>query len=204
MGQLINLGGDERGYLATPEVGAGPGLVVIHEHGALDAHIEDVCDRFAGEGFSALALDSDEAMGHLGAAVEYLRSSQCVRGDGLGVVGFGRGAGLALTLAAQHPDDIDACVAFYPLTPSEPAQTNRTVLDAPVQGHFAEQDEVVSPDEVRRLEAALNAEGKDTDFHFYAGAGHGFFDDTRPEAYEGSAAALAWIRTLEFLRAKLG
>ena len=204
MGEVIDLGGNERGYVATPAMGAGPGLVVIHEHGALDAHIEDLCDRFVGEGFSALALDPQAAEGQLEAAIEYLRSSQSVRGDGLGVVGFGTGVGVALLLAARHPDDIDACVAFYGPYPPPSAQPDWTVLEAPVQGHFAEQDELVRPDEVHQLEVALHEAGKDTDFHLYAGAGHAFFDDTLPDAYEPSAAALAWIRTLEFLRAKLG
>ncbi|HVL03277.1 MAG TPA: dienelactone hydrolase family protein, partial [Acidimicrobiales bacterium] len=88
--------------------------------------------------------------------------------------------------------------------PPQSAQPDWTVLEAPVQGHFAEQDELVRPDDVHQLEAALHEAGKDTDFHLYAGAGHAFFDDTLPDAYEPSAAALAWIRTLEFLRAKLG
>lgn len=204
MGELIDLGGNERGYAATPALGAGPGLVVIPEHGTLEAHIEDLCDRFVGEGFSALALDPQAAEGQVEAAVEYLRPSQSVRGDGLGVVGFGTGVGVALLLAAQRPDDIDACVAFYGLNPPQAAQPDWTALEAPVQGHFAEQDEYVRLDDVHQLEAALHEAGRDTDFHLYAGAGHAFFDDTLPDAYEPSAAALAWIRTLEFLRAKLG
>ena len=204
MGEVIDLGGNERGYVATPALGAGPGLVVIPEQGTLHAHVEDLCDRFVREGFSVLALDSRAAAGHVGAAVEYLRSSQSVRGDGLGVVGFGTGVGLALMLAAQRPDDIDACVAFYGLISPQSAQPDWMALEAPVQGHFAEQDQLIPPDDVHELEAALNEAGKDTDFHLYAGAGHTFFDDTLPDAYEPSAAALAWIRTLEFLRAKLG
>lgn len=204
MGELIDLDGNGRGYVATPALGAGPGLVVIHEHGALDPHIEDLCDRFVGEGFSALALNPQAAMSHVGTAVEYLRSSQSVRGDGFGVVGFGTGVGMALMLATQRPDDIDACVAFYGVIRPPSAQPEWTALEAPVQGHFGEQDDLVPPDEVQALEAVLNKAGKDTDFHLYAGAGHGFFDDTLADGYDASAAALAWIRTLEFLRAKLG
>jgi carboxymethylenebutenolidase len=45
------------GYLATPEAGTGPGLVVIQEWWGLVGHITDVCDRFAGEGFVTLAPD---------------------------------------------------------------------------------------------------------------------------------------------------
>ena len=225
MGQLIDLGDDQRGYLATPGKGAGPGLVVIQEYWGLVPHIEDLCDRFAEEGFSVLApdllrgatasepdeagklmmaLNLERAAGDMGAAVAHLRSSPAVRGEGIGVVGFCMGGGLALMLAAQRPDDVDACVTFYGLIPWESARPDWTRLDAPVQGHFGEEDELFSPDRARQLEAELDGAAKGTDFHFYAGAGHAFFNDTRPEAFHESAAALAWTRTLEFLRAKLG
>lgn len=225
MGELIDLGGNERGYLATPAMGAGPGLVVIQEYWGLVPHIEDVCERFAAEGFSALApdlfrgatatepdeagklmmaLNLQQAARDLEAAVDHLRSSSDVRGDGLGVVGFCMGGGLAMMLAAQRPDDIDACVTFYGLIPWESAQPDWSRLGAPVQGHFGEDDELFSPDKVRELEAALDKASKVSDFHHYAGAGHAFFNDTRPEAHDASAADLAWTRTLEFLRAKLG
>ena len=167
MGALIGLGGEERGYLATPEQGAGPGLVVIQEYWGLVPHIEDLCDRLAAEGFTALApdlfrgavatepdeagklmmaLNLEQAAGDLGAAVEHLRESPMVRGDGLGVVGFCMGGGLALMLATQRPADIDACVAFYGLIPWESAQPDWSRLDAPVQGHFGEDDELFSPE----------------------------------------------------------
>jgi carboxymethylenebutenolidase len=230
MGELIDLGGaataaNARGYLATPEKGAGPGLVVIQEYWGLVPHIEELCDRFAGQGFSALApdllrgatadepdeadklmmaLNLQQAAADMGSAVDYLRSSPAVRGDGIGVVGFCMGGGLALMLAAQRPADIDACVAFYGLIPWESASPDWTTLDAPVQGHFGEDDDFFSPEKMRDLQASLDRADKTTDFHLYAGAGHAFFNDTRPEAYDESAAALAWTRTLEFLRAKLG
>jgi carboxymethylenebutenolidase len=38
----------------------------------------------------------------------------------------------------------------------------------------------------------------------YDGVDHAFFNDTRPEVYDEQAASMAWVRTLEFLRAKLG
>ena len=49
--------GDAEGYLAVPESGSGPGVVVIQEWWGMDAHIEDVADRFAAAGFVALAPD---------------------------------------------------------------------------------------------------------------------------------------------------
>jgi len=225
MGAMTDLGGGGRAYLAAPEQGAGPGLVVIQEYWGLVPHIRDVSDRLAGEGFCAvapdlfrgaaaseageagqlmMALDLPQAARDLGAAADHLRDSRSVRGGGIGVVGFGMGGGLAMMLATQRPDAVDACVAFYGLIPWVAAAPDWSRLDAPVQGHFGDHDDLFPPEQVDELEARLDAAGQATDFHRYAGAGHAFFNDARPEAYDEAAAALAWTRTLEFLRAKLG
>ena len=60
MGEVIEFasnGGAATGYLAEPEAGIGVPLVVIQEWWGLVPHIQDVCDRFAAEGFLALAPD---------------------------------------------------------------------------------------------------------------------------------------------------
>ena len=60
MGQMVEFssnGETTSGYLAIPEKGSGPGVVVLQEWWGLVAHIKDVCDRFAAEGFVALAPD---------------------------------------------------------------------------------------------------------------------------------------------------
>src|SRR3982074_3983582 len=46
-----------KGYLATPASGKGAGVLVIQEWWGLVGHIKNVCDRFAAEGFTALAPD---------------------------------------------------------------------------------------------------------------------------------------------------
>src|SRR5688572_32937435 len=59
-GKMVDLqsnGGKTQGYLATPASGKGPGVLVIQEWWGLVPHIKNVCDRFAAEGFSALAPD---------------------------------------------------------------------------------------------------------------------------------------------------
>src|SRR5947208_14136816 len=59
-GQMVEFtsnGGKAGGYLANPEKGSGPGVIVIQEWWGLVDHIKDVCDRFAAEGFVALAPD---------------------------------------------------------------------------------------------------------------------------------------------------
>jgi len=228
MGEMVEFpsnGGTGTGYLAAPEVGAGLGLIVIQEWWGLVPHIEDVCERFAAEGFTALApdlyrgqkttepdeagkllmsLNLEQAAKDMGGAVDYLLQSDRVRGDGVGVTGFCMGGGLTLMLAVQRPDAIQAAVPFYGFIPWESAQPDWAKLEAPVLGHYAELDEFFTVDKARELEASLKALGKDVDFHVYEGAHHAFFNDTRPEVYDESASSTAWIRTLEFLRAKLG
>jgi len=216
---------NELGYLATPERGAGLGLLVIQEWWGLVPHIEDVCDRFAAEGFTALApdlyhgesasepdeagklmmaLNLDRAATDLSAAVDWLTASDDVRGDGIGVVGFCMGGGLALVLGTQRADAIRAIVPFYGVIPWPSVQPDWSRLAAPVQGHFAALDGFFTPEKVRELEQTLTDLDKDVDFHLYDGVDHAFFNDTRPDVYDETAANLAWTRTLEFLRAKLG
>jgi carboxymethylenebutenolidase len=228
MGEMVEFAGNgsaARGYLAHPAEGAGPGLIVIQEWWGLVDHIKDVCERFAAEGFTALApdlydgqmatepdeagklmmaLNLDRAASALSGAVDHLASSDAVRGEGVGATGFCMGGGLALVLACRRPDQVRACVPFYGVIPWEHAQPDWSKLEASVQGHFAEEDGFFGPDMVRQLESTLQGLGKDAELIVYPGVDHAFFNDTRPDVYDEHAAALAWTRTLEFLRAKLG
>jgi len=75
---------------------------------------------------------------------------------------------------------------------------------AAILGHFAEEDEWEAPvDETLRVQEKLRSAGMDVTFHIYPGAGHWFFEENRPDAYNASAAQLAWERTMEFLRERL-
>ena len=202
------------GYLAAAHEGAGLGVVVIHDLWGLDDHIVDVCDRLSAEGFTALAPDllngetvpdsnPDEAAKDLSGAVDFLQAHQSVRGQGVGVVGFGMGGGLAMWLATLRPDAVRAAVPFYGIAPRG-LEPNWPAATAAVEGHYAEQDEMVAPASVAAFETQLRDLGKDVRVFTYPGTAHAFFDDSRPEVYDDEAARQAWIRTLEFLRAQLG
>jgi carboxymethylenebutenolidase len=228
MGEMVEFasnGSRVSGYLATPEVGAGPGLVVIQEWWGLVDHIKDVCERFAAEGFTALApdlyhgdeaaqpdeagklmmaMDLRRASRDMAGAVDFLTGHEAVRGRGVGVVGFCMGGGLALWLATLRPDQVRAVVPFYGVIPWPAAQPDWSKLQAAVQGHYAEKDGFAPPDQVRALEAQLTGAGIEATMFIYEGADHAFFNDTRPDVYDPDAARQAWIRTLEFLREKLG
>src|SRR5205085_9427634 len=59
-GEMVSFqsnGGQAEGYLSIPQSGKGAGVVVIQEWWGLVPHITDVADRFASQGYSALAPD---------------------------------------------------------------------------------------------------------------------------------------------------
>jgi carboxymethylenebutenolidase len=205
--------GSTGGYLATPEKGAGPAVIVIAEPSTPPDHTHDVCERFAAEGFTALApaLGSPTSLPHgnptasdLVAAIDLLEPHPAVRGQGVGVVGFAAGGELALWLALHRPDDVVAVVPFYRAVPEGADAPDWTRLAAPVQGHFGEDDPACPPEAVAALETTLGEAGVSAEMFVYPGARTAFFDDTRPDAYLEDAARQAWIRTLEFLRKHLG
>lgn len=229
MGEMVEFpsnGGTAGGYLAPAHEGAGLGVVVVQEWWGLVDHIVDVCDRFAGEGFTALApdlchgttvpnrepdeaakalmaLDLGRAAGKLSGAVDFLQAHPAVRGHGVAVVGFCMGGGLALWLATLRPGAVRAAVPFYGIAP-DGAEPDWAALTAAVEGHYAEHDDMAPPEAVAAFGARLGGLGKEVRIFTYPGTSHAFFNDTRPEAYDDDAARQAWIRTLEFLRAKLG
>lgn len=224
MGEMVQFPfaeGNTGGYLATPKQGSGPGVIVIQEWWGLVDHIKDVCDRFAEEGFVALAPDLyhgkttkspdeagrlmmamriDEAERDLSAAVEYLSTQDSTTSDKVGVVGFCMGGALALYAATKN-DKVGACVVFYGGHPKVKADLPN--LQAPVLGLYAEKDRSVTPDLVRALERDVKALGKQIEVVIYKDADHAFFNDTRPEVYNAEASADAWQRTIAFLRQHL-
>ncbi len=206
MGEMVEFpsnGSTGGGYLAPAHEGAGLGLVVVHEGGDLTDHIVDVCDRFAAEGFTTLAPDLDRATHDLSGAVDFLQPHPAVRGHGVAVVGFGTGGGLALQLATLRPDAVRAVVPFYGLAPPD-AQPDWPALAAAFEGHYAEHDDQAGPEAVAAFEEQLRDLGKDVRIFSYPHTSHAFFDDTRPDVHHEEASRQAWVRTLEFLRAKLG
>ncbi len=228
MGTMVDFpsnGSSCTGYLAVPASGSGPGVIVIQEWWGLVPHIQDVADRFAAEGFVALApdlfhgettrepdeagklmmaLNTDQAVKDLSGAVDFLLGHDATTGPGLGVVGFCMGGGLALVLACRRPDAIKACAPFYGVIPWESLKPDYSTLQATVRGHFAELDGFFGPDLARGLEADLRALGKDATIEVHPGCDHAFFNDTRPEVYKPEESAAAFATTVALFRDTLG
>lgn len=222
MGEMVTFtsnGGTCEGYLAGD---GGPGVLVIQEWWGLVPHIKDVVDRFAAEGFTALAPDlfhgqeatEPDGAGKLMMALNLSAAAKDMSGavdlllartgrPSIGVVGFCMGGGLALVVASQRPDAIKAAAPYYGVIPWASAQPDWSALDAKVVGEYAEKDGFAGPDAVRALERQLRDLGKDATLHIHPGADHAFFNDTRPEVYDPEASAVAFARTVELFRSTL-
>jgi carboxymethylenebutenolidase len=212
-------GGTAQGYLAEPSAPAAAGVVVIQEWWGLQGQIRSVCDRFAAEGFRAIAPDLFEgkvipyhdpgaAKSAMGALDLEAVTDSTVRGavqhlarGGLevGLVGFCMGGAVAVVGAVRVPE-LAAAVCFYGLPPREVAAAGD--VRVPFQGHFASKDYWCTPQLVAALEEELRAAGNTYEIHRYE-ASHAFMNSDRPEAYDASAARLGWDRCLAFLREHL-
>lgn len=205
-------------YLARPAgEGKFPGLVVIQEWWGLVPHIKDVTERFAQQGFIALApdlyhgesagepdearklameLDREHAVEEIVAAIQYLQKQDDVSPKKIGVVGWCMGGALALATAATSTDT-GAAVVFY----GNPGDLNRVrQIKAPVLGLYGELDAGIPVDLAHAFDEELEKQAIPHEVHIYPGAGHAFFNDSRPHIYHPEAAADAWQRTLSWFR----
>ena len=224
-GQMVEFssnGGTANGYLSTPASGNGPGIIVIQEWWGLVPHIKTVAERFAAEGFVALAPDLyhgklakspdeagklmmamriDEAEKDIRGAGQFLLDHDSTNGDKVGTVGFCMGGALSLYAATKNPK-VGACVIFYGGHPNvKPDLPN---LQAPVLGLYAGKDTFVTPESVRELDRKLKELGKTAEIIIIPDVDHGFFNDTRPEVYNEATAKDAWERVVTFFRKHLG
>jgi len=206
------------GYLALPASGIGPGILVLHAWWGLNDTIKDICDRLANEGYVAYAPDlfngriaqtiaeaeqlssqaDSEREANIAAAVDHLWDHVQARDRGLGVVGFSFGAYYALQLSAGDPERVRAVALFYGCGDGDFDQARATYL-----GHFAANDPYEPAENVDWLENALQSSSRSATFHRYEGVGHWFCEPDRVDAYDETAANLAWKRTLTFLNKTL-
>ena len=206
-----------RGYFA----GKGPAVVVIQEWWGLVPHIEDIVDRFAKEGFAAVApdlyhgkttkspdeagrmlmeLDADRAERDIAGAGDWLRKQPACTSKKYGVVGFCMGGALAQYTGTKEAN-AGAVVSFYGGFRKLPMDWQN--LRGPILLIVAGNDKSVTPEQGHEREQELKRLGKDVQLVIYPGASHAFFNDTRKEVYKPDAAADAWRRTVDLFRTTL-
>jgi carboxymethylenebutenolidase len=205
------------GYLALPGTpGKHPALIVIHEWWGLVPWVKEQADKFAGQGYVALAVDlyrgkttdqpqvarqlmsslpPERAIRDLQAAFAYLSSRPDVEANKIGDVGWCFGGGWALRLAAQQPKLV-ACAVNYGELPTNPKTID--AIHCPVLGNFGALDPGITPAKVRAFETAMRQDGKSIDVKIYPGASHAFENPNNKTGYRPQATADAWARMVAF------
>jgi carboxymethylenebutenolidase len=224
---LVTGGGDMALYDVEPEGVPLGAVIVLQEAFGVNDHIEDVTRRIAGAGYRAVAphlfhrsgdpaLDYgnfEKIMPHmqalseaglledLDATIGYLNDAGFA-GAQVGVVGFCMGGSVTFLAAARRP--LGAAVTFYgggvaegrfgmaPLVEMAPG------LQTPWLGLFGDEDQGIPVDQVEALRAAAATAAVPTEIVRYAGAGHGFHCDARPDSYHEESAHDAWGRTVDW------
>jgi carboxymethylenebutenolidase len=212
-------------YLAVPEQGSGPGVLVLHAWWGLTEPFQQVCDRLAEAGFVALApdlyhgktartveeaeamvealnQDEERVRSDIAAAVQFLRQHTATNlADALGklaIAGFSLGGAYALDMSVNLPEEIAAVVTFY----ASYSGLDYSSAKAAYLCHFAEDDPFEPAESVAEMEQALQAAGRPVTVYTYPGTKHWFFEENRPE-YDAGASRLAWKRTIAFLHERL-
>ena len=230
MGEMIKFasnGDTADGYLAIPESGGGPGILVTQEWWGLVPQVKRVCDRLAAEGFVALAPDlyhgdiaehtemdkaahlmttlpMDRAARDMGGAVDALLGHPAVQGDKIGVLGYCMGGMLALVVAALQGDKIGAVAPYYgaPLGDGAPDWSGLTAV---VRGHFAGNDDFFPPSAIKELEGQLREMGKDVAFEVHPGTGHAFCNEDNPMGtHDAGVSDKCWASSVAFFHEQLG
>ncbi len=197
-----------------------PGVVVIHEVSGLNDNIKDISQRFADEGYVALAVDlfanrnravcmarilggmlrgSPDRFGvpDLKAALGVLAEQPSVEAARLDAIGFCMGGGFAIAWACTD-DRLKVVAPYYGVNPRPLSAVARS---CPVVGSCPEKD--FTARSARKLEAELERHGVPHDVKIYAGARHSFFND-RSRAYDPAASEDSWRRTLAFFKEHIG
>jgi carboxymethylenebutenolidase len=209
------------GFLALPD-GAGPhpGVVVIHEAYGLNDNIKHITERFAREGYVALAVDlfTDRikpicmtrymagmlrgsvdryGIADLKASLTHLMSLPDVDAARVGAIGFCMGGGFAIAWACTD-ERLKAIAPFYGSNPKPLAAVERS---CPVVGSYPEKD--FTAPSGRALDAKLTKNNITHDIKIYPGTRHSFFNESG-RRYNREAADDSWARVMGFFETHLG
>lgn len=201
-----------------PDRGAGPPALIIHSWWGLTRSFTGYADRLADQGFLAACADlydgqtaSTEAEARalrsrrrepmyrtLLRLLELVRVHPAAADDRVALIGFSMGGHWAVWLT-QRPDvPLAAVVLYYAARAGD-----FSMASAPVLAHFADSDPVVSTTGRRTMERAMRAAQLAYTAHDYPGTQHWFAETDQP-TYDRDADALAFDRTVAFLRSSAG
>jgi carboxymethylenebutenolidase len=231
LSEMIECPGGMPAFLARPAApGRYPVVVLMHERYGLVQHTRDLALRCAGDGFAVLAPDfffqhpdrkalnagdsrydltDPESVTLLKAALAALEKHNCADMGRVALAGYCQTGRHPLVFAAEVK--IAAALVWYgaaskrewEVTTAQPEALSEIIarVDCPVFGAFGSDDHIISVDDVRRFRNALEEHKKSYDIHLYAGAPHGWLNDTMPGRYRKAQAHAAWAAQQTFLKA---
>jgi carboxymethylenebutenolidase len=218
-------GGDFMGYLAKPEGGSGPGIVVIQEIFGINAGMRTLTDDLAAQGYMALCpdlfwrhepgiqlsdqrpedlarafelfglFDLDKGVQDLDSSIEALRGLDGCTGK-VGSVGYCLGGRLALLSATRT--QADASVGYYGVMLHDHLGES---MNNPCLLHIATKDEFASDEQRAAIHSTWDPNSK-VELHDYEGQEHAFAR-VGGDHYDKPSADLAAERTLAFFRTHL-
>lgn len=205
-------------FLIDPTGGPGPGVLVLHSWWGLTPWVQGFCRKLADLGYTALApdllegalpesepegesvlaeMDADALSGLVMSSAQTLRAATVDGNRPIAVIGFSMGASLGFWLSARLIEEVGSVVAFYGAQSIDFDEAK-----AVYQGHYAEDDHIVSEEDRVLTESFIRLGGQDTEFHLYPGTKHWFFEDG--QNFDATAADLAMERVEEFLARTIG
>lgn len=216
--QFNTANGASTAYVALPDNADQTKIVlVIQEWWGLNDHIKDIANRYAEEGFVAVApdlyrgklakdseeagklmhgLDLEDGINTIESAMDKAREQYGV--NHFGITGYCMGGTYALRAACEL-EGLSAAAAFYGDVPEDEVLAK---LRTPVVFISGTKDKWINPEKVAGLEAAADKHELPIDSIKYE-ADHAFFNDTRPEVYDQGAAQDAWAKVIGFFNDKL-
>ena len=209
--------GQAGAYAALPDGSSGKAVIVIQEYWGLNDHIKDIANRYAAEGFVAVAPDlyrgkiaadstealqmmhsltSEDGLDTIKNAIDAAALAYDI--SHFGITGYCMGGTFAL-LAACELEGLSAAAPFYGDIPSDDILQKLTTPTIFISGT---RDGWITPEKVGQLEDA--AERFELPVHTVKyDADHAFFNNTRPEVYNETAAKDAWALVVGFFKDKL-
>lgn len=216
-------------FAAWPRTpGKYPVIVLMHERYGLVQHTRDQAMRCARDGFAVIAPDfffrhPEPDVLHAGDSRYDMTDPESVElidasfdtAAGIPGADMDRKAVAGYCQTGRHPlvyasrRQLDAAVVWYgaaskrewPANTLQPKPLEEVIaaIECPVFGAFGEADHIISVDNVLRFRNACEAARVSFDIHIYAGAPHGWLNDTMPGRYRETQAKAAWAHQQAFL-----
>ncbi len=204
-------------YVALPDAETDKAVILIHEWWGLNDHIKDVANRYANEGFIAIAPDLfrgkvtsdpneasklmhdlaiEDGLDTIKNAIATAKEKYNI--SNFAITGFCMGGTFALRAACEI-EGLKAAAPFYGDIPEEDVLKKLKIPTVFISGKRDKWITVEKVTKMKQIASDYNLPLESVEYD----ADHAFFNNTRPEVYDETSAKDAWNKVLKFLKEKL-